>query len=331
MIFGNLQYENIIMKKVIILSFLFTFILTGCSLGKKSEELSPGEVKGKIEEFINYNLMQGDTKAVIKEIVEEDGLYKITVDVMGQEIVSYASKDAKKFFPQAMDVEALKEAIDDENNNVAANAPVQDVPKSDKPDVKLFVMSHCPYGTQIEKGILPVLESLKNQIDFKLMFNDYAMHDKVEIDEQLSQYCIQENENDKFLPYLECFLEEGDGEGCLTKTGINTSSLNSCISQTDSTFNISSDYEDKSTWKGSYPSFNISKAENAKYGVGGSPTLVINEETISSGRSPKELLDTICAGFNNPPEQCGTQLSNETFSAGFGFDTMGSGTDASCN
>lgn len=323
------------MKKIILLSLLFAFVLTGCSFSKNKEELDPGEVKGKIEEFINYNLMQGDTKAIVKEITEEYGLYKVTVDVAGQEIISYASKDAKKFFPQAMDVEALKEAVDNENNNAAANtnvnAPVQDVPKSDKPDVKLFVMSHCPYGTQIEKGILPVLEILKDQIDFKLFFNDYAMHGKKEIDEQLNQYCIQENENDKLFPYLECFLEKGDGEGCLTKVGVNKASLSSCVNQTDSTFNISSDYEDKNTWKGSYPSFNISKAENAKYNVGGSPTLIVNEETISSGRSPKELLTTICAGFNNPPEQCGTQLSNETFSAGFGFDTMGSGTDASCN
>jgi len=49
-------------------------------------------------------------------------------------------------------------------------------------------MSYCPYGTQIEKGILPVINALGNKIKFSLKFVDYAMHGKKEIDENSRQY-----------------------------------------------------------------------------------------------------------------------------------------------
>ena len=56
--------------------------------------------------------------------------------------------------------------------------------------VELFVMSHCPYGVQMEKGILPVLKLLDTRIDFSLKFVDYAMHGKTELDEQTRQYFL---------------------------------------------------------------------------------------------------------------------------------------------
>ena len=36
------------------------------------------------------------------------------------------------------------------------------------PEVELFIMSHCPYGTQTMKGIVPVVELLGDKIDFEL-------------------------------------------------------------------------------------------------------------------------------------------------------------------
>lgn len=323
------------MKKLIIIASLLMMILAGCSLpgNNTTKVLAPEEAKVKIEEFINLNLMQGDTKATIKEIVEEGDLYKITVSVGAQEITSYASLDGKRFFPQVMDIEEVKDAVNSDNNaanNNAAPASSPNVPKTEKPNVELFVMSHCPYGTQIEKGILPVLETLGDKIDFELKFCDYAMHDKIELDEQLNQYCIQKNENEKFLPYLTCFLEAGNTSDCLDKNGINKSKLSSCVKDTDNTFNVTKNYNDKSTWKGRYPGFGVYQADNTKYGVGGSPALIINGKTVGSARSADALLTSICAGFENPPEQCATELSTASPSAGFGVGTAG-GSGGTCN
>ncbi len=37
-------------------------------------------------------------------------------------------------------------------------------------------MSYCPYGTQAEKGILPVVALLGDKIDFKLRTVHYVLH-----------------------------------------------------------------------------------------------------------------------------------------------------------
>jgi hypothetical protein len=78
--------------------------------------------------------------------------------------------------------------------------------------------------------------------------------------------------------------------------------------------------------------FYAQKADNDKYGVQGSPTLVINGAQISSGRDSAGLLKTICSAFNTAPSECQKQLSSASPSAGFGEGTDTSGdAAASCN
>lgn len=320
------------MKKVIILGILSIFIITGCSLGGDTvNKLSEEEISTKLVEFINNNLVQNGSSVEIKDIVEEGNLYKMTVVLStGQEITSYATQDGKKFFPQVLETE------EEENTNTEEQdkAPVvNNIPKNDKVVVELFVMSHCPYGTQIEKGILPVLDTLGDKIDFELKFVDYAMHGEKEIDEQLNQYCIQKEQEDKFIGYLECFLVDGDGDSCLASNNINTSQMDSCVAKTDKDLGIKKKFADKSTWSGGkYPTFDTSKADNDKYGVAGSPTLIINGEKATSGRDPASLLSAVCSGFNNPPSECSENLSSASPSAGFGFGiASNSNSAASCN
>lgn len=204
--------------------------------------------------------------------------------------------------------------------------------KSDKPVVELFVMSHCPYGTMAEKGMIPAVKALGDKIDFKIRFVYYAMHGEKEVKEQLNQYCIQKEQSDKYIPYLEAFLADGDGTKALQTAGIDTTALATCAAAADTEFKVTENFNNESTWlSGSYPLFDIDKALNEKYNVGGSPTLVINGETVSSGRDSASYLAAICSAFNTAPEECSTDLSSTTPSAGFGY-TASSGSDSgSCN
>jgi len=223
------------------------------------------------------------------------------------------------------------ESLPTAENTAQPSAPA-DVVKSDKPVVELFIMSHCPYGTQAEKGILPVVNLLGDKIDFELKFVYYAMHGQKELDEQLKQVCIQEEQNAKFNDYLACFLEDGNTERCLTKVGINTAKMEACVTKTDVQFQVNELFGDQSTWlSGKYPLFNVHKTENEAYGVGGSPTLVINGEQASSARSPAAYLATVCAAFNEAPKECTDSegVSAETYSPGFGYE-IGAATAASC-
>lgn len=313
--------KNIAILVLVLVLIFFGYQLFGEGFNKG---ISVEDAQAEVQKLIDVN---PDNTAVIKSIIEENGLYKVTVTLGEQEFYSYLSKDGKKFFPEAIDLEAL--------NNPQEETPLPEVSaKSEKPLVELFVMSHCPFGTQVEKGVLPVVETLGDKIDFELKFCDYAMHDKTELDEQLRQYCIKEQSEDKLLTYLNCFLADGEATRCLSEIDIDNTELQSCIQNTDTTYKVTANYNDKTTWtqsNPSYPTFDVYKADNLKYGIGGSPALVINGKEIATGRDANSLLATICSAFEVLPQECEQELSSEIPSPGFGYTNTETATDATCN
>ncbi|MCK4891493.1 MAG: hypothetical protein KAS78_02375 [Candidatus Pacebacteria bacterium] len=316
---------------IITVALIFLIIIPFTKSDKEIDEIFNLEtIKTETEKFINEILIgdNGD-KITIKESSEESGLYKIIVTTLnGQDVETYITKDGKLFFDRVMNVEEIKKEKQETSSEVPQK---QEMIKSDKPKVELFVMSHCPFGTQIEKGILPVIEALDDKIDFELKFCDYAMHEEIELNEQLQQHCIKTEEPSKFISYLQCFLEDGDSDRCIKQAKISASKINLCISATDKKYKVSANFQDKSTWKGNYPTFNIYKESVDQYNIGGSPTLIVNETTVASGRDSASLLAIICSGFNNPPEECSTELSSAQPSPGFGSGTSDDDSSASCN
>ncbi len=330
------------MKKIFILSLFVIIFASGCTLGQQKvsiKEIGIEEAKTKSLDFINNYLMGSGQTVTIKEVTEENGLYRAVVTMAdGQEINSYLSKDGEAFYPSGMNIKEFI-AKADENKDTTAKAPVEtpeaslaDIKKNEKPKVELFVMSHCPYGTQIEKGILPALKELGKSVDFELKFCDYAMHGEKELKEQMSQYCIQKNNPDKIQEYLNCFLaDETKGAECIAQLGINKAKIDTCVSATDSEYKVMASFQDKSTWKsGSYPQFAIYEADNTKYSVTGSPSLVVNGTKVQAGRDSASLLKTICAGFTKEPDACKVALASEAPAPGFGFSGTSAGGNASC-
>jgi hypothetical protein len=303
-------------------------------------------VAGDAVDFINTNLLQGQT-ATLGDVTTTSGVYKASIDIQGQPGEVYITKDGKLMFLQAVPLTPIETTTP--TDATPGDVSTADIPKSEKPEVELFIMSHCPYGTQMEKGILPAAKLLGDKIDFKLKFVYYAMHpSQGEVEEQLNQYCIQEEQNDKLLDYLECFLTEGDGEGCLDEIGIDRTALTTCTEAADEEFQITANLEDTSSWlSGKYPLFNTHKTDNEKYGVGGSPTLVLNGATIVSredrcpsvgecvvapevGRDTVSIFAAICGAFTDSPEECNTEFEVGNPSPGFGWGTTGSNNVASC-
>jgi hypothetical protein len=299
--------------------------------------LTQKQAKTKVEDFINKNLMQGGAKANITSVTKENGMYKVMVEIgegaQKQTITSYLSVDGTKFFPSVMDIVETEKQMASQAQ--AQAKPAAEIPKTDKPTVELFVMSYCPYGTQIEKGILPVISALGTKIDYKLKFVSYAMHDKKELDENLRQYCIQKNQPAKLSAYLTCFLKKGEGTeaSCMTSSGVTATAVATCMKQADTQFNVTKNFEDKSTYQGTFPPFEVDKADNEKYGVKGSPALIVNGvEASSAGRDSASLLKSICAGFKTEPKECSTSLSSTAPAAGFGEGAAaaGSASGAAC-
>lgn len=322
----------------IVLSIIFIgVIITGSSPSGVTGMMTADMAAERAVTFIEDNMVAPGTEVSVKDIVEENGLYKLTIDVksgaMSQEVESYITTDGKIFFPQAINMDEFEKAMEEaeeQQGEEQSEPQVQEVQKTDKPEVHAFVMSYCPYGLQFMKAYVPVIELLGEKVDLELNFVSYAMHGKKELDENLRMYCIQKEQNEKLTNYLRCFVEKDDYEQCIKDTGIDSEKLESCMQSTDDNFNITGLYEDESTWSnGRFPQFPVEAEMNEEYGVMGSPTFVINDKVMSVNRSPEAIKDAICSAFNNPPEECEQELSDKAEQPGIGPIGSGSGASSS--
>ena len=279
---------------ILLLVLPFSTGLTGKTISKnKAAELVLG--------FVESQTGEG---AEVVDVSLESGLYEVTILFEGSEVPLYLTADGEKLVQGVIPLSVI--------NQQTQTPEPPEVTKSNVPEVELFVMTHCPYGTQAEKGLIPTMKVLGDTMNAKIRFVHYFMHDPEET-ETSRQVCIREEQPDKFLDYLECFLEDGDSDRCLTEVGIDKVAMETCISNG----NADTYYAEDS-------------ALSEGYGVRGSPALVINGEIISSGRDPASYLDTICQAFNEAPEECGETLSSATPTPMWGWEATGSATNAQC-
>jgi len=246
---------------------------------------------------------------------ESDGFYDVLFSYTSpqtgsiQESTLKVTLDGKYLILQAI---PLEETPANTKPDTTSETTPAEVPKSDKPKVELFVMTECPYGTQAEKGIIPVLELFGSKIDGQISFVHYFMHGDKEEEETYRQVCIREEQSDKYLTYLKCYLADGNATRCIKEAKISETKLKSCISKSSEAY------------------YKADSAASEAAGVQGSPTLVINGQIVNSGRSPSAFLQTICSAFNTAPEGCSETLDSTNPSAGFGYSASGSASSASC-
>ena len=303
--------------------------------------LSQEEISVNVTDYLNRNseaLFGGEFNFVITSNEElSEGFYMLLAEAKD------ANQNTVGTIPIYTTNDAEQAVIGGNAINLAEDLPLPDltppeireIPQTEKPIVEMFVMSHCPYGTQLEKAMLPVYETLGDKIDLKIRFVDYAMHGETEIWEQANQYCIQKDQEEKYFEYLACFLEDSDDERCLEEVGINTEVMEACVTEADEEFNLAANLADTGSWlNGQFPLFHIDKELNELYkaqssdGRWGSPGLVINGVLIEDApRNPATLLGLIGSAFIELPEEAlSANLSSETPSPGFGYEGTGSDT-----
>lgn len=268
------------------------------------------------EKLLQFYESAGITGLSIESINEFSGLYEVNLNYKGDIIPVYMTKDGKNLIPESS-VSPLEPTSD--TNTDTDTSTGTEVQKSDKPKVELYVFTYCPYGLQMEKAMIPVVNLLKDKIDFKIR-QIGAMHGEYEKIEAERQLCIEKNYPAKFLDYVLAFAEDtsiGDCRGdaaCVApklnslyaKLGIDASKINSCMA---------SDGEKL---------YNAEVSNSDSEGVSGSPTLIINGVQTQSSRSPEAIKGAICSAFNNIPSECSQTLSTSQASAGFGSSASSS-------
>lgn len=276
--------------------------------------ISKTEAGNKI---VDFAATQGIQASLI-EVNEKAGMYEVIISMQGKEIPLYVSKDGDYFAQSLVPLSANANDQNNQQQSPSQNQLSANVPKTDKPKVELFVMTHCPYGTQAEKGLIPAVKTLGSNADIKIRFVHYFMHGDKEEKETYNQVCIREEQSPKYWDYLSCFLgstgSEDDAKKCLDTAKIDKAKLNTCLSN---------------EYKKAKEYYEVDKKLSNQYGVQGSPTLVINGAQAESGRSSEALKVAICSGFTSKPEGCDKDLTSFGNPApGFGFDTQGGSASA---
>ena len=161
---------------------VLSIILILASFNIAGKTLSKDDV-GKT--LISFYEKQGVQGLVVDSVEETGEFYKVTVDYQGQKIPFYVTKTGY------LTGNSIISLTDDSEEEDLTDTTNPEIVKSDKPKVELFIMTHCPYGTQAEKGIISVFETLGNSVDSKIRFVHYFMHGDEETQETYTQLCIR--------------------------------------------------------------------------------------------------------------------------------------------
>ena len=315
------------LSSTIIIVVLLIIILSGLGCKGITGRVTSDVAGEKALSFIKENMVRPGTNISIKDVEEDNGLYKITFEIsvgpQSQEVESYVTEDGKMLFPSGIDMVKFEEEKKAQSETTTTTVS-QNIQKSDKPIAQAFVMSHCPYGLQFLKAYIPVIELLGDKADIEVNFVNYIMHGEDEMKDNTRIYCVQKEAREKLADYLRCYVEKHDYENCLQEAGIDKSKIDTCIQDADTEFEITKTFQESTS---QFPPYPVDDALNKQYGVRGSPTFVLNGKTISVARSSEAIKEAICSAFNNPPDECQQTLSSAAESPGFG--PVGSGSGAS--
>lgn len=257
------------------------------------------QVAKKTIYFINKNLLpEGITASLQSSVAKSNGLYEIKFKIMDQEYNSYISSDGKLLFPEALSLVDFSKAKNEKPVNI---------PKKDKTDAKLFVMSYCPYGNDAEEAIKPVVDLLGDKADIKVYYivskenGKYnSLHGNQELNQNVREICVQKYQKDKFWDFVLKSNKEGTYENIDSKWEAIAKSVGVDIAKI------------KNCQKNEYSSLLDAEIKlSQKYGAEASPTLVINDTIYEGNRTPNAYKEAICSGFKSPPPECKTKLSDE--------------------
>lgn len=294
---------------VLLAGFLLFKIYTKDKTDNYKNKIIPQAVKKLVKD--------SNTKIAIDNIKETSGVVqfdlKLGADDKAQKYTSYITKDGEILFTSGIKLDSLS------TTQSPTQAPTKkltcaDLPKSEKASLTAFVVSDCPFGVQMQrvfkKGIeeVPALSSYLNVKYIGSIEKNKitSMHGDKEAQENLRQICIREEQEDKYWPYVSCYMQEGKTDDCLVTSGVNSTQLKACADDVSRGI------------KYAKADFDLAN----KFNVGSSPTLLLNEkQTVSEfdfgGRVPNAIKDIICCASKEKPQFCSKDISKEEVAASF--------------
>jgi len=304
---------------VIIVGILIAQTLYSLGGNKLSNRIPKEKASEKVISFLNDVALNGEVTASLMDVIEESGVYKVSVSIEDQQYDLYTSKDGKFLFSQPTDMDKAREEKEEPSSSSNQSGDPENITKTDRPEIDLYVMSFCPYGNQAEEAMIPVAELLGDQADIELHYVIYSnyrgggpnycldeeskycsMHGIQELNQGIRELCVQKYQPEKLWSFVDvvnqnCSYTNADNcwETLAQEVGINTQTIKNC--QANEAVKLLAEEVDL----------------NKEFGIKGSPQLIINGEEYQIARTPESYKQTICAAFTSPPEECSQSLSNQ--------------------
>jgi hypothetical protein len=171
-----------------------------------------------------------------------------------------------------------------------------------KVKMEFYVMSQCPYGTQVQLGVAPVLKKMSGYVDFSMDYiatvapdgSFQCLHKEPECQGNIAQLCIMKHAPDKWIPIIECMAKDQKGipdnwKGCTTGAGADPTPIEACYAGQEG--------KDLLT---------ASSNKANERGARGSPTIFLNGEPYRGGRNEQAFTTAICLALpdSERPDYC---------------------------
>lgn len=209
--------------------------------------------------------------------------------------------------------------------------------KSQKPQVKFFVMSYCPFGNQAEAGLEPVYQLLKDKVDWQpryVIYKDYCERSTGEQKTKCEKdYCLKRGSEIYCSMHGVAELNQDIREICAfnlgdlgkfwkfisdTNKNCNVSNIETCWQNQARQAGLDLGKIQNCFAKQKYELAKSQTQEMEKYQAFGSPMVFINDVSYEGGRAPEDYKKAICASFESEPEECKTVLGQESSPASGG-------------
>ena len=198
---------------------------------------------------------------------------------------------------------------------------LENIPASETPDVKMFVMTFCPFGQKAEEALKPVQDLFGDKVSIEPHFiiNDLSdrenqrsgclknntlcsLHGINELNEDIRQMCIWKYNPDKWWDYVLCINNgctiddvETCWKTCAENNEISVAKIRAC--QELEGIGLAEKDRDLSEELKAYSS----------------PTIIINNAQYTPDRiEPEPYKRAICKGFKKPPAECEAKLGDDT-------------------
>ena len=233
------------------------------------------DAEDTILDYVNNNLLQPPFTATVESSEELDNLFKITLDVAGQEIDSYITKDGKFFFPQGFDLEApldleapetelVEVSVDDDPMKGDLNAPVTIIE---------FSEYQCPFCKKyVDETYQKIMEEYVDTGKVRYIFRDFPLgfHPNAK-PAAIASECA--HEQGKFWEYHDLLFENQNSlnlenyKKWAVDLGLDTEQFNGCLDSEKYKKEVEKDL-----------------ADGQSYGVSGTPAFFVNGKMISGAQ-----------------------------------------------